>query len=172
MTALAFDHSTYSERPYHRSRVVQPVRHTLTPIPGGAPPSNDTTTSAFGANRPATWLEAVGERFAVLLELEPDWDGYGGRPIDFDLAVFAIGLLFRTLEPDGPVPQVVPLSYGGLQLEWHQGGIDLEIEIIAPNQISVGFEDQIEEREWEGELSTDYSALMDLMAVLHARHRS
>jgi hypothetical protein len=31
------------------------------------------------------------------------------------------------LGPTSPAPRVVPLSSGGLQLEWHRQGIDLEV---------------------------------------------
>ncbi len=77
-----------------------------------------------------------------LMRLPLGWDGHDGRPVDFDVADFAVQFLLQTLEPNGPAPLVVPTSYGGLQLEWHEQEIDLEIEVEAPNRIFVSFEDR------------------------------
>jgi hypothetical protein len=34
-----------------------------------------------------------------------------------------------------PTPTVVPTTRGGIQLEWHTHGLDIEIYIYAPNNV-------------------------------------
>ena len=67
----------------------------------------------------------------TLLALEEDWDSYGAVPI----AVAALETLAGF--------SVVPCSSGGIQLEVHRDGYDIEIEIDAVGRIvrvSVGHE--------------------------------
>jgi hypothetical protein len=58
-----------------------------------------------------------------LAELEKDWDGHGSIPPTEDAIRTAANL------------QVVPVGGGGLQLEIHAGGSDLEIEIQPDGRI-------------------------------------
>ena len=135
------------------------------------PPSGRLTTSAFGINRTPIWLVSTSDRINELVRLPLGWDGHDGRPVNFDVADFAVQFLLQTLEPDGPAPLVVPLSYGGLQLEWHEQGIDLEIEVEAPNRIFVSFEDGESGEEFEQEFSTDYTEVTHIMRILASRVR-
>jgi len=57
----------------------------------------------------------------VLLALKDGWDGYDGRA-PTSAAVHAAVAIKQNLA-------LVPLSSGGVQLEAHAGGLDLEIEI-------------------------------------------
>jgi len=136
-----------------------------------APVDDRLTTSVFGIERTPNWFVPMCNRIKELMKLEPGWDGHDGKPVDSDVANFAAKFLRETLEPDGPVPQVVPLSYGGLQFEWHEKGIDLEIEVEAPNRIFVSFEDSKTDEELEGEFSTDYTEVMHVMRILESRSR-
>lgn len=56
---------------------------------------------------------------STLRALGPDWDSYGARPIS--------GLALRTAEN----LMVVPMSDGGVQIELHAGGANVEI-VISP----------------------------------------
>ena len=135
------------------------------------PPSGRLTTSAFGINRTPIWLVSTSDRIIELVRLPFGWDGHDGRPVNFDVADFAVQILLQTLELDGPAPLVVPLSYGGLQLEWHEQGIDLEIEVEAPNRIFVSFEDRETGETFEQEFSTDYTEVTRIMRILASRPR-
>jgi hypothetical protein len=71
---------------------------------------------------------ALRARVDRLAALEPNWEGYGAPALDrgiVDAARQFIGWLagYATLQP-----QVVPMSSGALQLEWHQGQKILELE--------------------------------------------
>ena len=65
---------------------------------------------------------AVGE----LSTLGDGWDSYGGRAPTTEAMAAARGVLFALRDVQ---PAVVPTSNGGVQFEWHAGGVDLELEI-------------------------------------------
>jgi len=81
----------------------------------GAPRSNDVYRR-----------EAVLQRLASLLRLAPGWDSYGAPGISPRAAELA--LKFLAFSTKGPTPSVVPTAKGGVQIEWHHGDVDLEIE--------------------------------------------
>ena len=57
------------------------------------------------------------------------------------------------MQPGTPQPAVVPTVKGGVQLEWHACGIDLEIEIGQPGRFHVTYEEPNEDVELEAELT-------------------
>jgi len=63
-----------------------------------------------------------------LLALKENWDTYGA-PIISKIAVDAALQLRNVL---AAVPSFVPMSNGGVQIEWHSQGFDVELE-IQPN---------------------------------------
>lgn len=88
-----------------------------------------------------SWMPSVLGRLKRLLSLPGGWDSYGAPPIDRDAVVHVVEVLNRALGPDAPAPQVVPTPFGGIQLEWHRRGVDLEIEIRPDGSYSLCFED-------------------------------
>lgn len=81
-----------------------------------------------GLSRPA-WLGECVERANDLLNLEPNWDSYGGERIEIKWAVEALQLLSQIMVAGAPSPSLVPTAPGGVQLEWHANQVDLEIEL-------------------------------------------
>ncbi len=64
--------------------------------------------------------------------LENNWNSYGGKPIT-KLALVRADLLLKALQAIQAVePFICPCNDGGIQLEWHRNGFDIEIE-IAPD---------------------------------------
>lgn len=64
--------------------------------------------------------------------LEPNWDSYGGKRIDpraIDRAILMLDSLQGNWQP-------VPCSDGGVQLELHEGGFDIEIMINIHEAVS------------------------------------
>src|SRR4051812_12390256 len=72
--------------------------------------------------------DAVCGRLNDLGSLPANWDGYGAPVID--RAILEAAQQFIRALPDdlAPRPQVVPMSGGNLQLEWHHGPKILELE--------------------------------------------
>ncbi len=119
-------------------------------------------------NEPA-WLAPTLRTLAEILQLRPDWDSYGARIIDPDAVADALTLLTETMHMHTPPPIISPTNRGGIQLEWHTRGIDLEIERTAPDRVHVFCEDDRHGTEWEGDLSVDFSRLSGYLAELARR---
>ena len=74
-------------------------------------------------------VEKTDARLALLLALEPGWDGYRGKAIDPETADNVRTLLASTSLPHAVVPSIVPGNAGDVQVEWHAGGFDIEVEV-------------------------------------------
>lgn len=65
-----------------------------------------------------------------LTKLKPNWDSYNAPSIDAG-AIFRAGVIAQSVIQTGIIQDcaVVPLSSGGVQLEWHRDGYSIEISI-------------------------------------------
>lgn len=90
---------------------------------------------------PSSWQIKVVEKVVALSRLQPGWDGYRAVPIKTDVLLFAMQILTDVLGPGSAAPQLVPLSNGDVQLEWHTKGIDLELTVHGPLDSELWFED-------------------------------
>lgn len=105
------------------------------------------------------WRKEVKQRLEDILTLDEGWDGYTAGPLRRDVVAFAIQVLHQVMHPTTPPPHVIPMSHEGLMIEWHEHGIDLEIEIETPGHLWVSFEDALEHIEDEYALRTDLRRL-------------
>jgi hypothetical protein len=112
------------------------------------------------------WYRPAVARLKELLALEPGWDGHGGASLRPDVARYCVQLMGRVLNSDTPPPQIVPLSHGGVQLEWHLRDVDLEIEIKSPSSVSFLFGDRVTGTEVEEDLSGELRSLDRYVARL------
>jgi hypothetical protein len=69
------------------------------------------------------------------------WDSYDGLPLRIDTGNYALTILKSIMRAQTPMPQVVPTSSGGVQFEWHEKDIDLEMHITGPYECEVWFYD-------------------------------
>ena len=118
---------------------------------------------------PPGWVEPTVGSLERLLRLGPDWDTYGGSPVDPKCVAAALELASGTFRDDTPAPSVVPTSRGGLQFEWHTGGADLEIEFLSATRVCGLFEDQVTGVCWEKDLTSDLGPLVEAISVLTRR---
>jgi hypothetical protein len=108
------------ERTCDTTTLAPPIRINRTP-----------DVTAFGQS--SNWMPRAEERLGELARLPLGWDGHSGRPLSPLIADYAFQLLEKLmLRPGVPLPSITPLSYGGLMLEWHRRGWDVEIEVDAP----------------------------------------
>ncbi len=131
----------------------------------------DSTLSAFEPTDPTisgTWstqwigfteARSVDEWFYRALDpvrrfadLDENWDGYGSPPIS-NRAVETTVLLLARFAREAfriPVPEIAPVSGGGLHLEFAAGGRGLEIEILPDASVEVLLSDGEEDVEVSG----------------------
>jgi hypothetical protein len=74
----------------------------------------------------APWAQSVKDELEAAMALEASWDSYGGLPIVLRHAREAVNFLNRVMAWETRAPWVVPVPDGGIQLEWHAGGLDVE----------------------------------------------
>jgi hypothetical protein len=103
--------------------------------------------------------------------LPAGWDSYRAPPVRSDVPAYAISVLNAIMKLQTPLPQVVPSSVGGLQLEWHENKIDLELHITAPHECEVWLRDN---RDPNAEpksfaLTNNFSVLKEPIDLLTAR---
>jgi hypothetical protein len=73
------------------------------------------------------WFDPLVQGFVDVLTLPPNWDSYQAKTIDPQIVRDAMNFVVGVLAPGTPAPRVMPLSNGGIQLEWHRNGIDVEV---------------------------------------------
>jgi len=101
----------------------------------------------FGADRiilepvPGDWLLPMLEKICELGTLPPNWNSYRSKAISTDAAVASISILLNLLRPSDPPPSIVPTSRGGILLEWHENGIDLEVDVRSSSQVHLAYND-------------------------------
>lgn len=113
---------------------------------------------------PPAWLETTSSSLCDLLALPANWDSYGAPAIQAQSVIASSDLLRAIMRNDTPPPAVVPTSQGFVQLEWHQNGFDLEIEVRSLGKYLASFENVRTGETWEQEIGWDLSPLIDCIA--------
>lgn len=83
------------------------------------------------------WFNNIHNKLDELINLPIGWDGYKGVPISIQNSLFTIFILEYLYYEGLSLPQLVPGNDGSLQIEWHENGFDIEIDIIKPFDIHV-----------------------------------
>ncbi len=115
------------------------------------------------------WEAAVVRRLSELRKLTRGWDGYQAPALNPGAISFAIELLAKVMRSRTPLPQVVPSSVGGVQIEWHEKDVDLEIHIAGPYRCELWYENHRSGQVIDRELTADFSALAAPVAELSER---
>jgi hypothetical protein len=115
------------------------------------------------------WLRIVLQEIKAVAALEENWDGYGAGPIRRDVLWYALRLLQSVMEGD-PAPQLTPMSHEGILLEWHRGGVLLEIEIEDAGEAYVTYENNESGADDAWQVSTDFTSLSEPLRAIAAKH--
>ena len=67
--------------------------------------------------------------------LPENWDSYGSPPPTHHAVKVAVEMLTRVDLPDLTDERVVPVSGGGLQLEWRTASKEVELEILSDGSV-------------------------------------
>lgn len=110
---------------------------------------------------PPTYLLPLIEKIAGFSTLTPNWDSYGALSINPLCIAASVQLALQLIGPEVPIPFAGPTVGGGVQLEWHRRGKDLEVYIEFPSRISAFFSDD----ESGEELSFDISDRFDQLRM-------
>ena len=94
----------------------------------------------------ASLADSVRAALDELAGLAPGWDGYDGLPADQAAVEHALRFLEAVGDCTQIVPDVVPLSDGGVQLEWYVGTFEVDVMIAPDRSIEVYFECKIDGR--------------------------
>jgi hypothetical protein len=114
------------------------------------------------------WLMPTIERAGKLLSLPYDWNRQGAPPVDSMAIQAAIDALSLLMSPSSSLPQFTPTERSGVQLDWHENGVDLEIA-FDPGEVEgqVFYNDQEHpELEWSGPFGKH---VPELRKLLHER---
>ena len=111
-----------------------------------------------------SWFDTVARGMVDLLTLPSNWNASGGGPVSLDVVNATFALIPRILETDSPAPWVVPLSDGGIQLEWHSHGAELEIVVEHCGSITGYWYYKSEGEEDEFAVGNDFSQIRSYIA--------
>jgi hypothetical protein len=111
------------------------------------------------------WLTPTILRAGKLLSLPHDWDLQGARPIDSTSIQIALDALTLVMNDNSSLPQWTPTQRSGVQLDWHENGVDLEIA-FEPGE-SEGFavcsDRNQPDGNWDGPLGEHLAVLRRLL---------
>ena len=93
-------------------------------------------------------------RLMELLHLPKGWDGPDSMPVKNEIAESALRVLCHIYQDQLPIPSLVPGADGSLQIEWHCGDYDIELDILEPNLIDAWRKNIKTDVEDEDEIST------------------
>ena len=86
-------------------------------------------------------LLPVIKRVAQLMALPRGWNSYDASPVSDSALRRTVEFLVEYVAVGFDLPVVVPTVHGGLQLEWHCNGVDIEVEVASDGHVAYFAED-------------------------------
>jgi len=118
--------------------------------PAGPGPS----TASDPADREVpAWHATTIRALQQISLLESDWNARGAAAPDETAILLALEILEETALDLTPAPDVVPTATGGVQLEWHRSGMDIELDVAPDLRVCLYWRDRDSGREWEAPLA-------------------
>ena len=105
------------------------------------------------------WIRDLNSRFKEIISLPRGWDGYAGTPVSFATAQFAAQMIERLWVPDVPTPGIIPGTDGSVQVEWHAGGYDIELDVLDPLEVEAFRLNQASGEVDEIKIESDFSQI-------------
>jgi hypothetical protein len=120
------------------------------------------TYTSFGVGLPR-WATPVLQSLAERWGAHAGWDSYQAKPTDRQLVVKLLNILSDLMRGEFQAPLITPLGDGGVQAEWHNQGIDLEIVVSAEDNPTFYYFNRVTKEEAEGDLEPNYARVQDLI---------
>jgi hypothetical protein len=110
------------------------------------------------------WLLPTVERAGRLLALPANWDMQGAPTLDDAAIQTALDVLCMVMDQDSSLPSWTPTRDGGVQLDWHESGIDLEIEVspTSADGYAVISDSTGRVPEWDGPVNSNLGTLQQV----------
>jgi hypothetical protein len=131
-----------------------------------------TTSEASLHKSQPRWFEAAVDRMTALLNLQQGWNGYDAPRISDAAVAAAMEAMLAIDSTDQLVPSIVPTHAGGVQLEWHISGIDLEADFRPEGTVGMWYSDSTTGHDREDNFPRRADAVRELdslIAVIAAR---
>jgi hypothetical protein len=116
----------------------------------------------------STWFLPTARSMLRLARLPAGWDSRGAPRIERTVVENALLLLAGILEVQTAPPAIVPTVSGGVQAEWHMGGLNVEIEFNPSAEALVSVDDLQGRSEWEGALRSNIERLQSYLPRLES----
>jgi hypothetical protein len=97
------------------------------------------------------WVTPVMRRLGQILSLSDNWDDHRGRAISPQSADAALQFLYAVMRSETAPPSVLPTSDGGIQIEWHRDGLDVEVLFSGDEEDGLYVYERATDSEWEGD---------------------
>ena len=110
------------------------------------------------------WAVPNLESACQVLSLPCDWDQQGAPPVNMEIVEQAMNSLATFMSDDAAIAQWTPTRLSGVQLDWHEKGVDLELS-FEPGQKDgyvVFNENANPGNEWDGPISAHVEELRTL----------
>lgn len=105
-------------------------------IPDNFLPENAAARPIRRGRATPDWWQEVIARVTELLRLPENWNSYKAKRVNPCIADSALRLLREIAVPGLGAPTIVPTSSGGVQIEWHENNVDVEIEMQSLGSFS------------------------------------
>ena len=115
------------------------------------------------------WHQDAHARLIHLMSLSKGWDGDESPAVRPEIATFAWSALSSVMSSATPMPFIAPVSGGGLQIEWHSGGLDIELYIPQPSRAELYIEYQDGRESVEQDLTSDFERLCSAVQEISGR---
>jgi len=130
------------------------------------PPESRRSANFVSETQPPAWIKPSIQAFMELLQLPQDWDGYGAAQVREQIVQNALMVLVEVMENDAPTPSLVPLSDGGIQVEWHRRSGNLEIEFPVDEPPTFYYYDDEGGEETKGQINGNLDQIQAYIAKL------
>lgn len=132
-------------------------------------PSIQLAPPVYSAETGPEWLASVHRELHDLTKIPRDWDTYDGVAVTDSAFEGAASFIATVSNPTTHQPSVVPTSEGGVQVEWHTGGYD--VEAYFPPFGPATFFARNELTGWEFEGAIDSARKATIAAIVTAMSR-
>lgn len=141
------------DRPITNSNLVFENTELLWPDLQTSPSSARTHQYALKASKKDDWLEIVVERLNEIVSLSDGWAGPRSKAVTPWSIYSCLECLGQFMSSKYLTPSVLPTPEGGIELGWHAGGWNLELEFDADGDWSFWGETKDHKREIAGSAS-------------------